>query len=126
MRARRAPCFHDQQVLLGGPVRVAAYAPSGTAEVAASAVEALAGRSAALLANHGAVTTGATLDRAVENTLLLEWLCAVYRRARCVGRPRALDEEQQTAVVDAALRRRYAASHQVADTPAARTVDQPM
>jgi L-fuculose-phosphate aldolase len=112
------PCIHYQQLLLGGDVRVAPYATFGTAELAASVVDALAGRSAALMANHGSVTTGASIDKAVENALLLEWLCTVFRAASCVGQPRVLDEEQQAAVVHAAIERKYGTTRHVTDTPA--------
>jgi L-fuculose-phosphate aldolase len=107
------PCIHYQQLLLGGAVRVAPYATFGTPELAASVVDALSGRSAALMANHGAVATGASLDKAVENALLLEWLCAVYRQARSLGEPRLLDDEQQAAVVNAAVARKYGTTRQV-------------
>ena len=53
---------------------------------------ALEGRTAALMANHGAVNYGVDLDGAVERTLLLEWACGVYWRARALGEPRVLDE----------------------------------
>jgi L-fuculose-phosphate aldolase len=101
------PCVHYSMLLLGGSVRVAPYRTFGTAELAASAVEALAERTAVLLANHGAVTYGATLADAVERTELLEWACDVYARAVSVGKPRALDAEQQRAVVEAAIARDY-------------------
>jgi len=112
------PCVHYQQLALGGTVRVAPYATFGTPELAASVVEALAGRSAALMANHGSVTTGASLDKAVENALLLEWLCTVYRTASVVGLPRVLDEEQQAAVVTAAIERKYGTTHQLSEKQA--------
>lgn len=115
------PCIHYQQLLLGGEVRVAPYATFGTPELAASVVEALVGRQAALMANHGSVTTGASLDKAVENALLLEWLCTVYRNANAVGRPRSLDEEQQAAVVTAAIERKYGTTQQVEQQPAKET-----
>ena len=51
------PVLHYQQIRLGGEIRVAPYATFGTPELAASVVEALRDRSAALMANHGAVTT---------------------------------------------------------------------
>lgn len=101
------PCIHYQQLLLGGAVRVAPYATFGTPELATSVVEALTGRQAALMANHGSVATGASLEKAVENALLLEWLCAVYRHASAVGDPHVLDEGQQLAVITAAVERSY-------------------
>lgn len=111
------PCFHYQQLLLGGDIRVAPYATFGTHDLAAAVVEALAGRRAALMANHGSVTTGGTLDEAVENALLLEWLCRVYRKASAVGTPRALDTDQQAAVVTAARERGYGVTKPIAEKP---------
>ncbi|WGX97055.1 class II aldolase/adducin family protein [Nocardioides sp. L-11A] len=101
------PVLHYQQLALGGEIRVAPYATFGTPELAAHVRTALEGRSAALLANHGSVTLGGTLDAAVENALLLEWLCQLHHRASALGTPRALTEEQQADVVRAALERGY-------------------
>jgi L-fuculose-phosphate aldolase len=101
------PCVHYQMLLLGGPVRVARYATFGTPELAETVLEALEGRTAALMANHGAITHGADLDKAVELALLLEWACTVYWRAAAVGEPRVLDEGERQAVVEAAVARNY-------------------
>ncbi|MEU2779747.1 class II aldolase/adducin family protein [Streptomyces sp. NPDC007162] len=101
------PCIHYQLLTLGGAVRVAPYATFGTPDLAESVLTALAGRSAALMANHGSVTIGPTLDKAVENALLLEWACGVYQHAAALGKPRALDEQQQLAVIEAAIARNY-------------------
>ncbi|MFC8428739.1 class II aldolase/adducin family protein [Streptomyces sp. NPDC057253] len=101
------PCIHYQLLALGGTVRVAPYATFGTPELAESVLTALEGRGAALMANHGAVTHAPTLDKAVEHALLLEWACGVYQRAAALGTPRALDEQQQIAVIEAALARNY-------------------
>jgi L-fuculose-phosphate aldolase len=101
------PCVHYSMLLLGGSVRVAPYATFGTPELAESVLAALAERTAALMANHGAVTYAGDLDAAVERTLLLEWACDVYARAASLGTPRALDADQQQAVVTAAIERRY-------------------
>ncbi len=60
------PVLHYQQLLLGGAIPVAPYATFGTAALAASVVAALEGRQAALMANHGSVAVGGTLDQAVE------------------------------------------------------------
>ncbi|MEW2298441.1 class II aldolase/adducin family protein [Streptomyces sp. NPDC006655] len=101
------PCIHYQLLALGGAVRVAPYATFGTPDLAESVLTALAGRSAALMANHGSVTVGPTLDKAVENALLLEWACGVYQYAAALGTPRVLDEQQQLAVIEAAIARNY-------------------
>ncbi|MFF4271859.1 class II aldolase/adducin family protein [Streptomyces sp. NPDC001536] len=101
------PCIHYQLLTLGGTVRVAPYATFGTPELAESVLTALEGRSGALMANHGAVTHAPTLDKAVENALLLEWACGVYQHAAAIGTPRVLDEQQQLAVIEAAIARNY-------------------
>ena len=101
------PVLHYQQLLLGGAVRVAPYATFGTPELAARVRDALADRQAALMANHGSVAVGGSLDRAVEHALLLEWLAQLHHRASALGTPRQLTDEQQAAVVEEAVRRRY-------------------
>lgn len=101
------PCVHYELLLLGGTVRVAPYATFGTPELAASVVEALEGRNAALMANHGAVTTGADLDAAIAATRLLEWASEVYWRAAAIGEPRVLGEDERRAVVEVAAGRGY-------------------
>src|SRR3954468_4782398 len=101
------PVVHYEMLMLGGPVRVARYATFGTPELAQSVVEALDGRTAALMANHGAVTHGADLAAAVRATELLEWAATVYWNAHAIGAPRVLDEAQQQAVIDAGVARRY-------------------
>jgi len=105
------PCVHYQMLMLGGPVRVARYETFGTPALAESVLDALEDRSAALMANHGALAHGADLAGAVEATLLLEWACTVYWRAAALGSPRSLDEEQRADVVRAAGRRRYGSMH---------------
>lgn len=109
------PCVHYGMLALGGPVRVAPYATFGTPELAAGVLDALEGRGAALMANHGAVTHGTDLAGAVELTLLLEWACEVYWRAAAIGTPRALGEEERDAVVAAVVERGYGATRALED-----------
>ena len=101
------PCVHYQQLLLGGVIRVAAFEVFGTPELAAAVHAALDGKQAAILANHGTVALGADLSKATENALLLEWVAELYWRAAAIGTPRALTEEQQVAVVRAAISSGY-------------------
>ena len=88
------PCVHYEMVALGGAVRVAPYRTFGTPELASAVHDALEGRSAALMANHGAITLGETLAQAVERAHLLEWACGLYWCAAAVGEPRALDADE--------------------------------
>jgi L-fuculose-phosphate aldolase len=109
------PCVHYQMLLLGGPVRVAPYRTFGTPELAETVLDALDGRTAALMANHGALNFAAGVDAAVEAALLLEWACEVYWRAATLGEPRALDEEERQAVIEAAVERRYGTTREAGE-----------
>jgi L-fuculose-phosphate aldolase len=101
------PVIHYQLLAMGGAIRVAPFAPFGTPELAAGVATALTDRRAALLANHGAVTYGATLADAVERAVVLEWVCGVYLDAARAGTPRVLDEAQLAAVTESAKRHGY-------------------
>src|SRR3984885_8412010 len=68
------PAIHYAITGLGGPVRVAPYVRFGSEGLAAAAVEALAGRSAVILQNHGAITWGRSLTEAYDRALPLESL----------------------------------------------------
>jgi L-fuculose-phosphate aldolase len=109
------PLVHYQLLTLGGPIRVAPYRTFGTPELAQVTLDALEGRLAALMANHGAIAWAGDVEAAVENSLLLEWACTVYRHACAMGTPRALDAAQQQAVVDAAMARGYGSTREVGD-----------
>jgi L-fuculose-phosphate aldolase len=98
------PCIHYQMLLLGGAVRVAPYRRFGSPELAEATLDALDGKTAALMANHGAIVFAHELDYAVEQSLLLEWACTLYWRAAAVGTPRTVSQDEQTAVIDAVMR----------------------
>jgi L-fuculose-phosphate aldolase len=66
------PILDEVEPVLGGRVLVAQYAPSGYLELARNAVTALGDRHAVILANHGTVTVGATVDEAFYRLQVLE------------------------------------------------------
>jgi L-fuculose-phosphate aldolase len=101
------PVMHYHQLALGGAVRVGRYETFGTQELAQATLDALRGRTAALMANHGAISYGRDVDQAVENSLLLEWLCSLHWHAAALGTPRLLDVPQQQAVIEAFVDQRY-------------------
>ena len=101
------PCVHYGMLHLGGTVPVAPYETFGTPELAAVVLDALEGKTAALMANHGAIAHAPGMTSAVDRALLLEWACTVYWRAAAIGEPSTLDEAQRQAVVTAALERGY-------------------
>ena len=79
------PSVHYAIRALGGPVRVAPYATFGSRELAANVLAAMRDRRAAIMRNHGAVTTGATVAEALSNAEKLEWLAELYLRSRVAG-----------------------------------------
>jgi L-fuculose-phosphate aldolase len=101
------PAIHYAIASLGGPVRVAGYTRFGSAGLAEAAVKALAGRSAAILENHGAICYGRTLTQAYDRALLVEWLARVFRLACSYGQPRILTQAELDEVSAESRRRRY-------------------
>jgi len=101
------PAIHYAITGLGGPVRVAPYVRFGSAGLALAAVDALDGRSAVILRNHGAVTYGRDLAQAYDRALLLEWLARTYRMALSYGEPAILSAAELGEVTAEARRRRY-------------------
>ena len=111
------PCIHYAMLGFGGAVPVAPYATYGSAELAANVVAALAGRSATLMASHGAITYGSTLAKAFEAMDLLEWACDLYLRTLPLGEPKVLSAEQTEAVVTTSRERQYGTVRKVAKPP---------
>jgi L-fuculose-phosphate aldolase len=101
------PAIHYAITGLGGPVRVAPYVRFGSDRLAAAAVQGIAGRSAVILRNHGAVTCGRDLAQAYDRALLLEWLARTYRMALCYGTPATLSPAELDEVTAETQRRRY-------------------
>ncbi|MFO1394063.1 MAG: class II aldolase/adducin family protein [Steroidobacteraceae bacterium] len=86
------PAFHYMIALAGGDVRCAPYATFGTEELARHAVAGLVGRRAVLLANHGVVAIGPSLEAATAVALEVENMSSQYLALRAAGlEPRALD-----------------------------------
>ena len=76
-------------------------------------IEALKGRNAALMQNHGSVAYGSTMTQAVENLELLEWLAELYWRASSMGTPRVLTDKDFEAIITAAIERGYGSMKKV-------------
>lgn len=83
---RTIPACHYMVATFGGnDVRCADYATFGTAELSANALAAMEGRNACLLANHGMIVTGPTLDVAMWRAVELETLARQYYHASMLG-----------------------------------------
>ncbi len=94
------PPFHYMIALAGGgDIRCAPYATFGSAALAEAAVAALAGRRAALLANHGVVALGTTLGAALALAREVENLVRQYLAIRAAGLAPVLLTEAELAEV---------------------------
>jgi len=87
------PLLEDQVVYLGGEIKMADYAVSGSPELMTNAVAALGERNAVLLANHGAVGTGRTMRDAFTACELIEKTARVYFLALSAGKVNQLPEK---------------------------------
>ena len=93
------PAFHYMVAGFGGDdVRCAPYATFGTEALAHAAAEALAGRTACLLANHGMICHAPTLEKAVANAAKLETLARQFWMSLQAGPPVLLTPEEMSAV----------------------------
>lgn len=95
MNNQPIPACHYMVAAFGGDdVPVADYALFGTQELSDAVVRALDHRSACLMANHGAVVTGDTLERALWRMIELETLAKGYVTALSIGTPQILNAKQ--------------------------------
>ena len=101
------PPLHYSCLGLGGAPRTAAYATFGSEELARNVLEALEGRNAAMMQNHGSVAYGSRMAEAVERLELLEWLAELYWRASSMGTPHVLTDKDFEAIITAAIERGY-------------------
>lgn len=83
-----------ESVLLLGRVPLVPYAAPSTPALAEMVGEALLDAQAALLANHGAVCVGETLEQALNRMETLEHLARVTLLARALGEPRRLADDE--------------------------------
>lgn len=85
--------LEDQVTFLGGEIKLAKYALSGSQELVENAIAALGERNAVLLSNHGAVGVGRTMREAFTACELLEKTAKIYFSALVLGKVNPLPEE---------------------------------
>ncbi len=91
---RPIPAGIDEFVIyIGGDVPCAGYRPSGSDELATEVASHLAERSAALMANHGMVCVGRSVDDALHSALVVEHNAQIMWGAEALGGGVALPEE---------------------------------
>ncbi len=86
--------LEEEAISLGGTIRTAEYARTGTPELAENAVEALEDRNAVLLAHHGVVGVGATIRQALDACEMVEKAAQMYFLILTTGRINPLSDEK--------------------------------
>jgi L-fuculose-phosphate aldolase len=98
---RGIPAFHYMVARAGGPdIRCAPYQTFGTQALSEAAVQALDGRNACLLANHGVIAVGTNLHKALALAAEVEELAAQYCVALALGEVRILDPPEMNRVLE--------------------------
>ena len=98
---RPLPAFHYMVAVAGGDsVRCVPYHLFGTEALSLAVAQAMLDRDACLLANHGLVAAGTTLQRAMKVAQEIESLCETYLRALAVGEPVLLSADEMSAVIE--------------------------
>lgn len=77
----------EMQPWLGGSVEVAPYAALGTVDVAKNSANTIGTKGACLMANHGVVAVGNSLDLAYARACYVEDAAKIIHLARCIGTP---------------------------------------
>ncbi|MEO9526086.1 class II aldolase/adducin family protein [Roseibium sp.] len=96
------PACHYMIALFGGnTVPLAGYALFGSEELADNVVAAMRDRHGCLMANHGAVVAGETLDKGLWRLEELEVLARAYILSRSIGTPHILSDSEIDSVLGA-------------------------
>ena len=97
---RPVPAFHYMVAVAGGvDIPLVPYAPFGTEELARHVATGLAQRNACLMANHGQIAAGPTLERALALAHEVETLAAQYLDVLLLGTPNILSAEEMADVM---------------------------
>lgn len=92
-RTNIPPVLDEMAQIIGGEVKTAEYALPGSPELAANCVKALGDKMSALLANHGAVCVGKSMDHAFKVNAVLEQGIQIYILSKMVGAPVELNSK---------------------------------
>lgn len=79
------PILDDMAQLIGPSLKVADYAHPGSDKMVSGVLDAIEGRNACLLANHGAVCIGRTIDEAFTVITILEKSCRTFIDSFAIG-----------------------------------------
>ena len=98
---RGIPAFHYMVAVAGGrDIRCSDYATFGTATLSELMLDAIEDRRACLLANHGLIAYGASLEKALALAVEVEALAQQYLLALQVGDPSILSDADMDEVLE--------------------------
>lgn len=98
---REIPAVHYMVAAAGGmSIPCAPYATFGSPELSAHALEALKDRTACLLAHHGLIAVGPSLEKALWVAVEVEALARQYHGCLQIGEPPVLPEDEMERVLD--------------------------
>ena len=105
---KQIPSFHYMTGVAGGTtIRCARYATFGTQELSDAALEALEGRLACLLGQHGQISLGKDFGHALWLANEVETLSRMYIQALVLGEPPVLPDEEMARVIEQMRRMSY-------------------
>ena len=97
---KEIPSFHYMTGVAGGTnIRCSPYATFGTQQLSDNALNALEGRLACLLGQHGQISLGKNLEHALWLAIEVETLSRLYVQALTIGDPPILSDEEMARVI---------------------------
>lgn len=100
VQAAGIPAFHYMVAAAGGgDIRCAPYATFGSRALSEAVLAALEGRRACLMAHHGIVAWGASLEAALALAVEVETLARMYHLACQLGEPAVLPADEMARVL---------------------------
>jgi L-fuculose-phosphate aldolase len=98
---RGLPAFHYMVAVAGGAdVPCVPYHPFGSDALSDAVADGFRERNACLLANHGLVAGGTSIEHALKVALEIEALCGMYLTALSAGAPVLLSDAQMAEVIE--------------------------
>ena len=91
----------------GRSVKCAPYASFGTPDLAVNALKTMGNQNAVLLTNHGMNVVGPDLPKAFAIAEQLEFCAELYVRARTIGKPVILPDDEMDQMVERFMRAGY-------------------
>ena len=88
------PIIDEAAQMMAGAVKCAEYGLPGTQELADNVAAALGDGYACLMANHGSVCVGTSMEKAFTVSTVLEMSAQIYYMATCIGKPHIIPEDK--------------------------------